>query len=51
MATYRLRRDIELLMTLRLLEPDGRHPYRLTALGAAVVAAAMLDDRDPPESI
>lgn len=35
-----LRRDVELLLTLRLIEPADVHPYRLTALGAAVAARA-----------
>ena len=49
-ATNRLRRHVNLLFALRLVEPDGRHPYRLSALGAAVLHAAMRDCRDPPGS-
>jgi len=49
-ATDRLRRDVELLWALGLVEPDARYPYRLSALGAAVLEAATRADRDPPES-
>jgi len=38
-ATARLRRELELLLLLRLVEPAGRDPYRLTALGADVLDA------------
>jgi hypothetical protein len=36
-AIDRLRRDVDLLLALRLVEPAGTVPYRLTALGAAVL--------------
>jgi hypothetical protein len=36
----RLQAQIELLLALRLIEPDGTNPYRLTALGALVLDAA-----------
>ncbi len=36
-ATDRLRRDVDLLLALRLVEPAGAIPYRLTALGATVL--------------
>jgi hypothetical protein len=49
-ATNRLRREVDLLFALRLVEPDGRRPYRLSALGAAVLHAAKCDGRDPPGS-
>ena len=39
-ATERLRRDVELLFSVRLLEPNGARPYRLAAAGAAVVDKA-----------
>lgn len=38
-AIPRLRRDVDLLVALRLVEPAGAVPYRLTALGAMVLAA------------
>jgi len=49
-ATNRLHREVDLLFALRLVEPDGRHPYRLSALGAAVLDAATRAGRDPPGS-
>ena len=36
-ATDRLRRDVDLLLALHLVERDGASPYRLTALGATVL--------------
>ena len=36
----RLQAEIELLLALRLIEPDSVNPYRLTALGALVLDAA-----------
>ncbi len=36
-ATSRLRREVDLLLAMRLVEPDGAHPYRLTVLGALVL--------------
>ena len=39
-ATYRLRREVDLLIALRLVEPAGAVPYRLTQLGALVLATA-----------
>ena len=36
-ATERLRREVELLFALRLIEPVAALPYRLTALGAQVL--------------
>lgn len=39
MATARLRRDVDLLLALRLVEPGGANPYRLTTLGATVLDA------------
>jgi len=41
-ATERLRRDVELLFALRLIEPAGACPYRVTAAGAAVLEARRL---------
>lgn len=38
-ATERLRREMELLFALRLVEPSGTCLYRLTALGTAVLLA------------
>ena len=38
-AIDRLRSDVELLFSLRLVEPAGAVPYRLTALGALVLGA------------
>ena len=35
-----LRTDIELLLELRIIEPSGACPYRLTSIGARVLAAA-----------
>ncbi len=37
LATARLRHEVELLLALRLVEPGGQVPYRLTALGARVL--------------
>jgi hypothetical protein len=37
-ATYRLNREIELLLAMRLLVPAGAVPYRLTAMGALVLS-------------
>jgi len=45
-ATHRLRREVDLLLALRLLEPAGALPYRLTALGAAVLDATSGGVRD-----
>jgi hypothetical protein len=39
-ATERLRRDVDLLFALRLIEPVGTCPYRLTAAGALVLVEA-----------
>ena len=36
-ATLRLRREVDLLLAMGLVEPDGAHPYRLSALGALVL--------------
>ena len=36
-ATDRLRREVELLLALHLIEVDGPHSYKLTAMGAAVL--------------
>jgi hypothetical protein len=49
-ATNRLRREVDLLFALRLVEPDGRHFYRLSVLGAAVLDAATRGGRDRPGS-
>jgi len=38
-AIDRLRRDVDLLLALRLVEPAGATPYRLTTLGATVLGA------------
>lgn len=38
-AMERLRRDVELLFALRCIELDDDDPYRLTELGARVLAA------------
>lgn len=38
-ATERLQRDVEVLFALRLIEPAGATPYRLTAIGAQVLLA------------
>ncbi len=35
----RLQAEIELLEAMRLIEPDGLAPYRLTATGALVLEA------------
>ena len=32
----RPRQEVDLLLAMRLVEPDPTHPYRLTALGAFV---------------
>jgi len=37
MATDRLRREVDLLFALRLIEPDDTLPYRLTALGSLMI--------------
>jgi hypothetical protein len=47
-ATNRLAREVELLLALRLIEPAGQQPYRLTALGATVLEPP--SDRPQPES-
>ena len=39
LATERLRREVELLLKLRLVEAAGHASYRLTALGAQVLDA------------
>ena len=39
LAIARVRRDVDLLLTLRLVEPAGANPYRLTTLGATVLDA------------
>lgn len=39
-AIDRLRRDVDLLLALRLLEPHGSCPYRLTEMGAQVLKTA-----------
>lgn len=49
-ATPRIRRDVELLWALGLVEPDAFYPYRLSALGAAFLEAATRADPDPTES-
>ena len=36
-AIPRLRRDVDLLLALHLVEPAGAGPYQLTALGVAVL--------------
>lgn len=41
-ATDRLRRDVDLLFALRLIEPAGACPYRLTPTGALVLEARQL---------
>jgi hypothetical protein len=38
-AIDRLRRDVDLLLALRLVEPDGLCPYRLTEIGSQVLSA------------
>lgn len=38
-ATPRLRRDVDLLVAMQLIEPAGQRPYRLTRRGEAVLAA------------
>ena len=38
-ATHRLQREVDMLLALRLVEPAGACPYRLTALGAATLDA------------
>ncbi len=45
-ATHRLGREVDLLLTLRLVEPAGTVPYRLTALGAVVLARIGVPGRD-----
>lgn len=35
-----LRSELELMLALRLIEPSGMCPYRLTAVGAQVLAVA-----------
>lgn len=42
LATDRLRRDADLLFALRLIEPAGAVPYRLTAAGALVLEVRQL---------
>ncbi len=37
-----LRADVDLLLELRIIEPSGACPYRLTAIGARVLAAAAM---------
>jgi hypothetical protein len=48
-AIARLRRDVDLLLTLRLVEPASSDFYRVTLLGAAALdsmgAARSIDDR------
>lgn len=39
LAIERLRRDVDLLLALHLVEPAGAVPYRLTAIGAEVLSA------------
>jgi hypothetical protein len=39
LAIARLRRDIDLLLALRLVEPAGSNPYRLTTLGETLLEA------------
>ena len=39
-AADRLRREVGLLLAMRLVEPAGAVPYRLTPLGALVLATA-----------
>ncbi len=39
-ATDRLRREVELQLTMRLVEPAGAVPYRLTSLGALVLGVS-----------
>jgi len=39
-AIARLRRDVDLLLALRLVEAMGGCPYRLTAIGAQTLEAA-----------
>lgn len=39
-ATDRLRREVELLLTMRLVEPASEVPYRLTPLGTLALAIA-----------
>jgi hypothetical protein len=43
MATARLRREVDLLFAMRLIEPAGTSAYRLTAIGDAVLVAAAAD--------
>lgn len=47
-ATDRLRREVDLLLAMRLIEPAGAHPYRLTALGALALG---LQPCDPPRPV
>lgn len=42
-----LARDVQLLFAMGLIEPDGRHPYRPTALGAEVLDAALRKGPEP----
>ena len=39
-AIDRLRREVELLLAMSLVEPAGAVPYRLTPLGALVLDSA-----------
>ena len=43
-----LRADVELMLDLRLIEPSGACPYRLTAIGSRILALA-IDGRPPNE--
>ena len=43
-----LRDDIDLLLVLRLIEPDGLSPYRLTTLGALVLDQSSSCMKIPP---
>ena len=46
LATPRIRREVDLLLALGPVQPDGSKPYSLTALSEAVLAAITSAGRD-----